>query len=248
MENINDSYFDGIYKEVWKSFIPEILTQREVAFLETYFGLQPGMHVIDLMCGYGRHSIALARKGIHVTAVDNLESYIKEIKLISLSEGIPIQAIKTNVINFQSPRKANLTICMGNSINFYNKTEITQVLLNTRDSMLPFGRILINTWSLYEIVMPRFQPESKITVDDITCHSVSQLLENPNRIESTTVFLKGQKYLEEKNAIDYIYSIAEINDLLGECGFKMIEIFSIPGKKRFSNEDPRAYIIAEKIS
>lgn len=248
MENINDSYFNGIYKDVWKNFIPEILTQREVNFLESYFGLIPGMHVLDLMCGYGRHSIALARKGVHVTAVDNLAAYINEITSISSNEGLPIQAIQANIVNFQSPRKADLAICMGNSLNFYPRNEITQILCNTRDSLFPLGKILINSWSLSEIVIPRFQPESIVTVEDVKCHSLSELLENPYRIESTTFFYKEEKLLEEKKAVDYIYSIPEIEDLLKECGFQMIEIFSIPGKKRFSNEDPRAYIIAEKAS
>ena len=45
-----------------------------------YFNLQPGSKVLDLMCGYGRHAIALAKKGIEVTAIDNLEEYINEIK------------------------------------------------------------------------------------------------------------------------------------------------------------------------
>ena len=29
-----------------------------------YFNLQPESKVLDLMCGYGRHAIALAKKGI----------------------------------------------------------------------------------------------------------------------------------------------------------------------------------------
>ena len=37
MKNINDNYFDGVYKDVWRGFIPDILTQREVDFIETYF-------------------------------------------------------------------------------------------------------------------------------------------------------------------------------------------------------------------
>ena len=62
MENINDSYFDGYYKELWRSIIPGELTIKEVDFMLPYFHLQPGSKVLDLMCGYGRHAIALAQK------------------------------------------------------------------------------------------------------------------------------------------------------------------------------------------
>ena len=64
MSNINDTFFDGHYKEIWKTLIPDELTVKEVDFMVPHFGLQPGSKVLDLMCGYGRHAIALAKKGI----------------------------------------------------------------------------------------------------------------------------------------------------------------------------------------
>ncbi len=79
MSNINDTYFDGYYKDIWRSIIPEELTVKEVDFMQQYFNLDTGSKVLDLMCGYGRHAIALAKKGIPVTAVDILDEYIDEI-------------------------------------------------------------------------------------------------------------------------------------------------------------------------
>ena len=76
MENVNNTYFDGYYKEIWRSYIPPELTVKETDFMIRHFNLQPGNKVLDIMCGYGRHAIALAEKGISVTAVDNLSEYI----------------------------------------------------------------------------------------------------------------------------------------------------------------------------
>jgi hypothetical protein len=39
MENINDSYFDGYYKEIWRVMIPDELTTKEVDFMLPYFSL-----------------------------------------------------------------------------------------------------------------------------------------------------------------------------------------------------------------
>jgi len=50
-----------------------------------------------------------------------------------------------------------------------------------------------------------------------------------------------------KKAIDYIYSYSEMQKMLEVSGFRMKEVFSIPGKKKFAVGEPRAYIIAEKI-
>ena len=94
MSNINDTFFDGYYKDIWKAIIPEELTNRESDFLINYFNLKAGNRVLDLMCGYGRHALALGRKGIAITAVDNLAAYISEIDLLAQKENLPIKAIQ----------------------------------------------------------------------------------------------------------------------------------------------------------
>jgi hypothetical protein len=53
--------------------------------------------------------------------------------------------------------------------------------------------------------------------------------------------------MEKKKAVDYIFSVAEMEALLDKAGFTLKEIFSIPGKKKFTLGEPRAYIVAEKI-
>ena len=78
MENINNIYFDGYYKDIWRAIIPPEFSIKEAEFIQQYFNLNQQSKVVDVMCGYGRHSIALAQKGINVTAVDNLEEYINE--------------------------------------------------------------------------------------------------------------------------------------------------------------------------
>ena len=70
-----------------------------------YFNLKEGSKVLDLMCGYGRHAIALAKKGIAVTAVDNLDDYINEINKIAKEENLPVKAIKADILQYKIDEK-----------------------------------------------------------------------------------------------------------------------------------------------
>src|SRR5215510_5102089 len=45
-------------------------TQREIAFLEQCGLLRPGRRILDVACGGGRHSLAMARHGAIVTGID----------------------------------------------------------------------------------------------------------------------------------------------------------------------------------
>jgi len=51
-------------------------TDQEVAFLVEALGLRPGMRVLDVGCGPGRHAHALARRGLAVVGVDVSERFV----------------------------------------------------------------------------------------------------------------------------------------------------------------------------
>lgn len=247
MSNINDTFFDGYYKDIWKAIIPEELTNRESDFLINYFNLKAGNRVLDLMCGYGRHALALGRKGIAVTAVDNLPAYISEIEQLVQNENLPIKAIQQGVLHFVCDEEIDLAICMGNSLNFFNAADTLSILSNTCKSLKPGGHLLINGWSLAEIVYKNFSSRTWSEINGIKFLTESRLLFFPSRLESDSTTIAADGSMEQKAGVDFIYSLNEMENLLLATGYKIEEVFSIPGKKKFTLGDPRVYIIAKKL-
>ena len=49
MENINNSYFDGYYKDIWRAIIPAELTAKETSFMLEYLNLQEGSKELYIM-------------------------------------------------------------------------------------------------------------------------------------------------------------------------------------------------------
>ena len=99
-QNINNRFFEGLYKDVWKKLINPGLTKAECEFIRDIAVLQPGVTILDLMCGYGRHAIELARSGCEVTAVDNLKDYIDEVRRNAEAEGLAVKAYAEDVLSF----------------------------------------------------------------------------------------------------------------------------------------------------
>lgn len=52
--------------------------RKEVERMISWLGLPPGSKVLDLCCGMGRHSLALAEAGYEVTGVDLSEVLLRE--------------------------------------------------------------------------------------------------------------------------------------------------------------------------
>ncbi len=245
--NVNNSFFDGYYKDIWRHIFPEKTTLAEVDFIINDAKLYPGNSVLDVMCGYGRHSLELARRGLNVTSVDNLAEYINEIKEEANKETLPINAICEDVLEVQINKQYNAVICMGNSLQFFNEEETLRLLSNISDHLKPGGKLFINTWSIAEIALKNFKEKSWSRIGEMLFLTDSKLLFHPTRMEINSIIITDNGEREEKNAVDFIYSISEIETILNKTGFELKEIYSIPGKKLFTVGEPRAYIVAQKI-
>jgi SAM-dependent methyltransferase len=247
MSNINDTFFDGYYKEIWKTIIPDELTVKEVDFMIPYFNLKEGSRVLDLMCGYGRHAIALAKKGMAVTAVDNLSDYINEISEVAEKEQLPLKLVKTDVLGYKTGELSDLVICMGNSLNFFNAEDASKFLGIVSAHLIKGGHLLINTWSIAEIVFKNFKEKSWSQIGDLKFLTDSKFLFNPTRIETESTIISNDGKTEVKQGIDYIFSLNELEAMLKMAGLSLKEVYSIPGRKKFTAGEPRAYLVAEKI-
>lgn len=69
------------YKKIWTLDIKDMSwvedTKRQVDFLVEKLQLKGGEKILDLACGFGRHSLELARRGYDVTGVDITSDYVK---------------------------------------------------------------------------------------------------------------------------------------------------------------------------
>ena len=68
------------YKKIWtldiqnQSWVED--TKKQVDFLVEKLELRGGEKILDLACGFGRHSLELARRGFQVTGVDITPDYV----------------------------------------------------------------------------------------------------------------------------------------------------------------------------
>ena len=247
-KNVNNSFFNGHYKDIWRQIFPEKTTLAEVDYIINEGNLKPEDHVLDIMCGYGRHSLELGRRGIGVTAVDNLCDYINEIKDKTETEKLPVESLCEDVLEMQIDQQYDAAICMGNSLQFFNEQESLKLLSTISEHLKLGGKFFINTWSIAEIAMKNFKEKSWSRFGDLLFLTDSKLLFHPTRMEINSLIITDSGEREEKTGIDFIYSISELEAMLNKAGFQLKDIFSIPGKKKFTVGEPRAYIVAEKVT
>lgn len=244
--NINDTFFKGLYKEVWKKLIPPGLSEVECSFIEEAAALQKEDRVLDLMCGYGRHTLPLAKKGYSVTAIDNLEDYINEINETASVEALPVQAIAAPVLTAGFLHQYKAVICMGNSFAFFNRENAINLLKKVSAHLLPEGSFIINSWMIAEIAIKHFKEREWLNVEDYKYLMHYWFHFNPHRIESEHTVLATNGRVEVINGIDYIFTLAELETMFQEAGLTTKAVYSTPKKRPFKLGDSTAYILVVK--
>lgn len=245
--NINDNFFSGLYKDIWRKLIPAGLSEAEVDFIEQTGKLEPGTHILDLMCGYGRHTLELARRGYHVTAIDNSPEYIDEVISKSSEERLPVHAHCSGAVQMKLDRSFDMAICMGNSFAFFCEEEAMTILRNLSGHLRSGGKFLINTWMIGEIAIRHFKEKDWFYLDEFTYLTDNAFLFHPTRVETDHILVHKNGTMQTIRGVDYIFTVAELNSLLEKSGFRLVDIYSTPRKKKFRLGDTKAYIIAEKI-
>ena len=96
-------------------------------------------------------------------------------------------------------------------------------------------------------MLNNFKENSWSRIGELLFLTESKFLFHPTRIETNSIIITDVGEKEEKMGIDFIYSISQLESIFNKTGFQLKEIYSIPGKKRFTVGEPRAYIVAEKI-
>jgi SAM-dependent methyltransferase len=87
-------------------------TEQEVGFLVDALGLAPGMRVLDVGCGPGRHAHALARRGIEVVGVDISQRFV-DLAAASAPPGATFVRADARALAFDGGFDAAISLCQG---------------------------------------------------------------------------------------------------------------------------------------
>lgn len=108
-------------------------TEQEVGFIVDVLGLEPGARVLDVGCGPGRHSLALARRGMVVHGVDLAPDFVDLATAAAEAEGLParFEVLDVRDLAVDGEFDAVICLCQGGF-----------GLLGGRDEVDVFGRIV----------------------------------------------------------------------------------------------------------
>lgn len=121
-------------------------TEQEVAFLVEELDLGPGMRVLDLGCGPGRHARALAARGIEVVGLDISERFV-ELAADGAPPGASFVRADARSMEYDAEFDAAISLCQG-AFGLV-PGEDGEVLRRLVRAVRPGARLAVSAFSAY---------------------------------------------------------------------------------------------------
>jgi 2-polyprenyl-3-methyl-5-hydroxy-6-metoxy-1,4-benzoquinol methylase len=87
-------------------------TTAEVEFIVAELGLEPGMSILDMGCGTGRHTVALAQLGYRMTGVDLSAGMLAVARQRARSAGVTVELIQSDATKFKTDARYDAALCL----------------------------------------------------------------------------------------------------------------------------------------
>lgn len=149
-----DHWFEPIAEHLGSAYLRYSFTKgthQEIEFLIPALGLEPGMRVLDVGCGPGRHAYALAERGIEVHGIDISRRFV-DLAAQHAPPGATFERIDARELEFRAEFDAAICLCQGAFGLMTADGHDETVIAGISRALRMGGRLALSAFSAYFVL------------------------------------------------------------------------------------------------
>lgn len=216
----NIEFEGGYYKEIGEFIGENYLnygfaqgTEQEVEFLVDLLGIKPGLQLLDVGCGPGRHSLALARRGVRMTGIDITPRFIEIARRQAAKEQLPATFLVQDAreLDFCGEFDGAICLCEGAFGLAGSLANHKKILQGIHRALKPGGWFVLTALHLSAVL--RGLPEG----------AVHDAYTNTTVTHEWATSPEGET--KQVTFYDTAFTYRELLMLFGEAGFEVLDAF-----------------------
>lgn len=248
--NWTEQYFDEDYFTLYENNLTEDRTRRETSFLlESVFN-ENTKRILDMPCGYGRHSASLAAEGCTVHGIDASDVMLAEAQRFkeTLPEEVQTRLTyeKGDMREYSGEGAFDAALSLFSSLGYFDTaSENEQVVANLCASVQKGGIVVIDVRNpIYDLL--DFSRTNWERVDERNGVAIVQTLDPKSMVHTLTYHYKINGKPREKTGIFRHYTLPELQDMLARHGCEVEETFGNFKGDPYSSETKRMIVVAKR--
>jgi len=243
-------WFEEIFDEDYLLTLPFLTptqTEQEVEFLLSALNLPAGARLLDLGCGYGRHSMELAARGYHAVGLDLSLPLLIRANEAARRAGVNVDFVHGDMRDMAFDGEFDGAFCFFTTFGYFDDETNRKVAASVGRSLKTGGRFvldLINRDCLIGDLPTRvwWQGHGCMVLEEVDFNYVTSRLE----VQRQLVLEDGRQLVQDISI--RLYSLHEIGKILTHAGFRILEVSgNYALRNRFyGTESRQILIVAEK--
>ena len=252
-------FFKGDYLRIYGHTLQQDRTDLETQFAIHALDIQPHHRVLDLCCGQGRHSIALAKTGLRVTGVDLSEEMLniatrdaENAGLLTRSDvdagGLAFRKADMRQLPDEFESQFDAIINMFSSFGYLeSESDDQQVLHQAAKVLKPGGKLLMDLLNREWVIINNEEydwhehDDGRIVLE----HRDLDLAKSINHLTYTEILPDGtRRVMSELNM--RLYTLTELNKMLNTAGLTLQSVHGGFQGEDYTVNTRRMIVVAEK--
>lgn len=218
----------------------------EVEGIIRMLDISPPAKILDLCCGFGRHSLVLARAGFDVTGIDISQTFLDHAKKKAHEIDVYIELECRDMRHIHHQEEFDAVINLFTAFGFFDsETEDQQVLDGVARALKPDGQFLIDTINRDHVIHSgQFQTwniRNGLTIlEERFFDFFKSRLEIVNHIVDK---VNGDRKIESSYRL---YTLREMLDMFDRAGLMLTDVYGDFDGSQYSAKSPRMILVARR--